>query len=139
MLATILKNQLLLCERLSMFPEEEAQCFTAHAIRFPKTRLLILLRLLWRTSFVWDAEVVVELLFSFSSYFSRLLSTNSTQYKSCRVEIKMANSKQTYRGKNRAFILFFDAVFCCLIQVQHRIRKKNGNSYIMKLSESCHK
>ena len=43
---------------------------------------------------------------AFSSYFSRLLSVNSTQYESFRVELKMANSKGKYRGKNRAFILF---------------------------------
>ena len=53
--------------------------------------------------------------FAFSSYFSRLLSANSTQYKSFRVELKMANSKWTYRGKNRAFILCFDAVSYYLI------------------------
>ena len=47
--------------------------------------------------------------FAFSSYFSRLLSVNSTQYKSFRVELKMANSKWTYRGRNRAFISFFYA------------------------------
>ena len=35
---------------------------TAHIIRFPKTRQHILLRLLWMTSFVWDAEVVEHLL-----------------------------------------------------------------------------
>ena len=62
--------------------------------------------------------------FAFSSYFSRLLSANSTKYKSFRVELKMANSKWTYGGKSRAFISFFDAVSCCLIQVQHRKRKK---------------
>ena len=44
--------------------------------------------------------------FAFSSYLSRLISANSTQYKSFRVELKMANSKWTYRGK----ISFFDAV-----------------------------
>ena len=49
--------------------------------------------------------------FAFSSYFSRPLSANSTQYKSIRVELKMAHSKLTYRGKNRAFISFFDVVF----------------------------
>ena len=62
--------------------------------------------------------------FAFGSYFSRLIAANSTQYKSFQVELKMANSKWTYRGKSRAFISFFDAVSCCLIQVQHRIRKK---------------
>ena len=62
--------------------------------------------------------------FAFSLYFSQLLSANSTKYKSFRVELKMTNSKWTYRGKNRAFISFFDAGFCYLIQVQHRIRKK---------------
>ena len=76
--------------------------------------------------------------FAFSSYFNRLLSANSTQYKSFRVELKMANSKWTYWGKNRAFISFFDAVSCYLIQVYDGIRKK-GNLDVMKLNESCHK
>ena len=49
--------------------------------------------------------------FAFSSYFSRPLSTNSTQYKSFRVELKMANLKRTYRGKNRAFISCFFTQF----------------------------
>ena len=62
--------------------------------------------------------------FAFNSYFSRLLSANSTQCKSFRVELKIANSKWTYPDKNRAFISFFDAGFCYLIQVQHRTRKK---------------
>ena len=62
--------------------------------------------------------------FAFSSYFSRLSSANSTRYKSFRAELKMANSKWRYRGTSRAFISLFDAVSCCLIQVQHRIRKK---------------
>ena len=38
--------------------------------------------------------------FAFSSYFSQLLSANSSQYKSTQVELKMANSKWTYQGKN---------------------------------------
>ena len=62
--------------------------------------------------------------FAFSSYFSRLLSANSTQYKSFRVELKISNSKWTYPGKSRAFISFSDAISCCLIHLQHRIRKK---------------
>ena len=49
--------------------------------------------------------------FAFSSYFSRLLSANSTQYKSFGAELKMANSKWTYRGKNRAFISFLTQFF----------------------------
>ena len=100
------------CQRLSIFPDRK-RCASLRM-----TRLLILLRLLRMTSFVRDAEV------AFSSYFSRLLSANSTQYMSFRVELKMANSKWTYRRKIRAFISFFDSVSCCLIQVQHRIRKK---------------
>ena len=39
--------------------------------------------------------------FAFSSYFSRLLAANSTQYKSFIVKLKMANSKWTYQGKTR--------------------------------------
>ena len=54
--------------------------------------------------------------FAFRSHFSRLLSANSTQYKSIRVELKMANSKWIYRDKSQTFISFFDAVSCCLIQ-----------------------
>ena len=77
--------------------------------------------------------------FAFSSYFSRLLAANSTQYKSFIVKLKMANSKWTYQGKSRTFIPFFDAVSCYLMQVQHRIRKKIGNLDVMKLDESCHK
>ena len=77
------------------------------------------------TSFVWDAEVRHRAFFAFSSYFSRLSSANSTQYKSFRVELKMANSKWTYRGTNRAFISFSNAGFGYLKQVQHRMRKKN--------------
>ena len=34
--------------------------------------------------------------FAFSSYFSQLLSADFTQYKSFRVELKIANSKWTY-------------------------------------------
>ena len=45
------------------FPNRKRSTYvSAHVIRFPKTQLLILLRLLWMTSFVWDAEVVEHFL-----------------------------------------------------------------------------
>ena len=44
----------------------------------------------------------------------------------------IANPKLTYRGKRRAFISFYDAVSCCLVKVQHRIKKRNLD--VMKLA-----
>ena len=60
MLAAILKNQLFFVSGgCQYFPNRKR---SAHAIRFPKTQLLLLLRLQWMTSFVGEAEVDDHLL-----------------------------------------------------------------------------
>ena len=65
----------------------------AHVIRFFQTRLLILLRLLWMTTVVWDANVV--------QHFFHLVRTSADCYR---------------RILLNTFISFFDEVSCCLIR-----------------------
>ena len=74
MLATILKNQL-------FFVSAVVHISTAHITTVTMDDVVCLERRSRRASF---------------SYFSQPLSANSTQYKSFRVELKMANSKWTY-------------------------------------------
>ena len=120
MLASILKNQLCFVSaivHISRIGSAVRQCAcnplsqntTAHITTVALDDVICLGRRSHRASF------------AFGSYLSQLLSANSAQYKykSFRVELKMENSKWTYRGKSRAFSSFFDAVSCCLIQVKH--------------------
>ena len=76
---------------------------------------------LWTVSFLLNKTEFFEFVTLIFCIIQRIVH----QYTSFRVELlKMVNSKWTYRGKSRAFILFLDAVFCWLIQVQHQIKKE---------------